>query len=95
MSEIHTSPTAVADPLSFSVEEVTGMRSVHVENVDGHRDAADVARSMASMLDLPTNTPYALRDEERARMIADDQPLGAQIPEAGARLVCIPKSHLG
>jgi hypothetical protein len=95
MSEIRTSPTAVADPLSFSVEEVTGMRSVHVENVDGHRTASDVATSMASMLDLPSNTPYALRDEDQARMLVDERPIGNQVPQTGARLVCIPKSSLG
>jgi hypothetical protein len=95
MSEIRSSPTAVADPLSFSVEEVTGMRSVQVQGVDGHRATADVASSMASMLDLPSNTPYALRDEGQARMLADDRPIGSQLPQKGARLVCIPKSHLG
>jgi hypothetical protein len=95
MSEIRTSPAAVADPLTFSVEEVTGMRSLHVENVDGHRTAEDVATSMASMLELPSNTPYALRDEERARMLIDDRPIGSQVPQTGAHLVCIPKSHLG
>ena len=95
MSELHTSPTAVADPLSFSVEEVTGMRTVQVENVDGHRSAEDVATSMASMLELPSNTPYALRDEDHARMLVDQRPIGSQVPQTGAHLVCIPKSHLG
>ena len=95
MRGIPTLPAAVADPLSFSVEEVTGMRAVHVENVDGHRTAADVATSMALMLDLPSNTPYALRDEDHARMLVDDRPIGNQVPQTGARLVCIPKAHLG
>ena len=57
MSSESRASQAVADPLSFSVEEVTGMRSMDVENVDGHRSTADVATSMASMLDLPSNTP--------------------------------------
>ena len=86
---------AVVDPLSFSVEEVTGMRSMDVENVDGHRSTADVAASMAALLDLPSNTPYSLRDEDHARMLVDDRPIGSQVRQTGARLVCIPKSHLG
>lgn len=95
MPETLTLPTAVADPLSFSVEEVTGMRSVFVENIDGYRTAADVAESMASMLELPSNTPYALRDEDRAQMLIDQRPIGSQVPQTGASLVVIPKSHLG
>jgi hypothetical protein len=93
-SEIRTSQ-AIADPVNFTIEEVTGMRSVEVENVDGHRSAADVATSVASMLELPSNTPYALRDEDHARMLVDERPIGSQVPQTGARLVCIPKSHLG
>ena len=87
---------SVADPLAFSVTEVTGLKSLEVDSIDGHREAADVARSMASLLDLPSNTtPYSLRDDASARMLADDLPLGGQIPSTGARLVVIPKSHLG
>jgi hypothetical protein len=85
----------VADPLAFSVSEVTGLRTLEIENVDGHREAGQVAMSMASLLGLPTNTPYGLRDDASARMLADDQPLGGKIPSAGTKLVVIPKSHLG
>ena len=84
----------VADPLAFSVTEVTGLKTLAIENVDGHREAGQVATSMASMLGLPTNTPYALRDAS-ARMLVDDQPLGSQIPASGTQLVVIPRSHLG
>jgi hypothetical protein len=95
MSVTCTPPSSIADPLSFSVEEVTGMRSIDVTNVDGHRTAADVASSVASMLELPGgNTPFALRSEQ-GRMLVDDRAVGSQIPQTGARLVCIPKSHLG
>lgn len=85
----------VADPLAFSVSEVTGLKTLAIENVDGHREAGQVATSMASMLGLPTNTPYALRDDASARMLVDDQPLGSQIPASGTQLVVIPRSHLG
>lgn len=95
MSVTETSATAVADPLSFEVEEVTGMRSVHLQEIDGHRTAADVATSVASMLELRSDAVYALRSEAQGKMLADDRALGTQVPPSGARLVCIPKSHLG
>lgn len=88
-------PSVVADPLAFSVSEVTGLRTLAIGNVDGHRDAGQVATSMASLLGLPANTPYALRDDSSARMLVDDQPLGSQIPAEGTQLVVIPRSHLG
>ena len=87
--------TEIADPLAFSVGEVTGMRALEVEGIDGHRTAGDVAASMASMLELPTNTPYSLRDNSAARMLVDDRPLGSQVPRAGSQLMVVPKAHLG
>ena len=95
MHEVHTANKPVADPLSFIADEVTGMRSLDVDGIDGHRTACDVAGSLASMLELPRNTPYALRDNDTARMIKDDVPLGSQIEQTGTRLTVIPKSHLG
>jgi hypothetical protein len=50
--------------------------------------------SLARELDLPTNTPWALRDDTNARMLSDETPLGSQI-EQDARVVVVPKSHLG
>ncbi len=91
----HTFAGAVADPLAFSCTEVTGTREMDVSGIDGHRTVADVAASMAALLDLPRNVPWAMRDDSRARMLEADMPLGSQIPATGARLVCIPQSHLG
>ena len=85
---------AVVDPLSFSVSDVTGMRSLDIGGVDGHRPASDVAMSVADLLELPTNTPYSLRDDTNARMLLDDRPLGSQV-DMDAKLVVIPKAHLG
>ena len=88
----------VADPLAFTVSEVTGMRTADVKDIDGHRTAADVAASMAAELELPANTPqgggYALLHDESARMMRDDAPLGSQI-KTGTHLTVIPKSRLG
>jgi len=85
---------SLADPLRFSVTDVTGFRRLDFESVDGHRTAADVALSVAEAMDLPTNVPWSLRDESRARMLDQDRPLGSQV-EVGAELVVVPRSHLG
>lgn len=85
---------SVVDPLSFSATDVTGSHELDFEGVDGHRLVGDVAMSVAGAMELPTNTPWALRDDMSARMLVEDRPLGAQI-RPGAKLVVIPKSHLG
>ena len=84
----------VRDPLSFRVSDVTGTRSLEIDGIDGHRTAGDVAASLAGMLELPSNSPYSLRDDSKARMLLDDRPVGSQV-EKDAELVVIPKVHLG
>jgi hypothetical protein len=90
------SPTggSVVDPIGFTASDVTGLRQMLFQQVDGHRAAGEVAMSVASAMDLPTNVPWSLRDEKRARMLDQGAPLGSQV-EPGAELVVIPKSHLG
>jgi len=85
----------VADSLSFEVTEVTGAKMLRVDGLDGHRLASEVAASLAGMLELPANSPYYFRDDQTARKLADDDPLGAQIPATGARLMVVPKTKLG
>lgn len=95
MSVKHVSGSGpVADPLSFVATDVTGLRRLEFDGIDGHRTAGDVATSVASAMDLPTNVPWALRHEEKARMLEQGTALGGQV-DAGAELVVIPKSHLG
>jgi len=95
MPEAVLSPGSVAESLSFEVSEVTGTKTLQVDGVDGHRPAGEVAASVASMLDLPANSPYYFRDDLTARKLADDDPLGAQIPSTGSRLMVVPKTKLG
>ena len=85
---------SIVDPLSFTVTDVTGRRVFDVEGIDGHRSAGDVATSIASLMELPSETPYSLRDDETARMLFDDQPLGSQLRN-DTSVVVIPKAHLG
>ena len=85
---------SVNDPLSFTVTDVTGLKRFEFDDVDGHRTVSDVASSVAVAMDLPSELPYALRDEQRARMLQQEEPLGQQI-DTSADLVVIPRSHLG
>lgn len=85
---------AVADPLAFVATDVTGLRRLEFDSIDGHRPASEVAMSVASAMDLPTNVPWSLRDQKRARMLDQETPLGGQI-DTGSELVVIPRSHLG
>ena len=84
---------AVADPLNFLITDVTARCTLEVEDIDGHRPVRDVAQSMASLMELPSTTPYALRDDGNARMLEDEVALGSQIT-TGAELVVIPRAHL-
>lgn len=84
----------VVDPLAFVATDVTGLRRLEFDAIDGHRPAGEVAMSVASAMDLPTNVPWSLRDQKRARMLAQESPLGGQI-DTGSELVVIPRSHLG
>jgi hypothetical protein len=92
-STVSTGP--VAECLSFEVSEVTGMKRMQVDGVDGHRLAGEVAAAMARMLELPANQPYYFRDDRTARKLDDDDPLGTQIPVTGAQLMVVPKTKLG
>lgn len=85
---------AVEDPISFSVRDVTDTYEMDYEGCDGHRSAGDVAASIAAEFGMDASKPYALRDTDKLNLLLDDIPLGAQI-KTGARLVAIPKPHLG
>jgi hypothetical protein len=96
MSETQVFADAVIDPLDLEFFEVTGTRSVEVDGIDGHRTALDLARSAASLLELPASQPYSLRDEDSQRMLLDEFPVGSQVGKTTKpRLTVIPKAHLG
>ena len=84
------------DPLDFKVRDVTGLRTLQFRGVDGHRFAGDIAMSVAQRMGLPTETRYSFRDDSRARMLLDEEPLGRQVGQSEqVELVVIPKAHLG
>jgi len=84
----------VTDPLRLQAEDVTGTKLIELEGVDGHRLAGEVAMALAQEMDLPTNTPWGLRDDLKGRMLVSEESLGSQLDQ-DARVVVVPKSHLG
>ena len=55
--------------------------------------ACAAARSLAQSLDLPSDVPWALRDD-RGAYLDDERQIGEQI-EADAKVTLTPKTHLG
>ena len=81
--------------LTFEVSDVTGTHTVVASDVQPSLPAGAVARSLASMMNLPQNTPWALRNEATGAYLDDAAPIGQQIEETGARVTVTPKAHLG
>ena len=81
------------DTLTVEVQTVTrSRRCTATLHRDVHADKA--AASLAARLQLPANTPYALRSSRTAGFLDDAKTLGEQV-EQNERLTLTPKSHLG
>jgi hypothetical protein len=86
-------PALAPDTLTVEVQTVTrSRRCTATLHRDVHADAA--AATLAARLQLPANTPYALRSSRTAGFLDDSKPLGEQV-EPNERLTLTPKSHLG
>ena len=85
----------VAPTLTFDVTDVTGTHSAVASDVQASLPAGAVARSLASSLRLPDNTPWTLRNEATGAYLDDAAPIGDQIEQTGARVTVTPKAHLG
>jgi hypothetical protein len=55
--------------------------------------AGAVALTLAQRMELPTDVPWALRDDRRA-FLDDERQIGEQL-EADAKVTLTPKTHLG
>jgi len=80
-------------PLRFRATDVTESHDVEVEDLDGDLPAGEVAQTLAARMELPTNVPWALRNDEGS-FLDETQEIGAQVEE-DARLTLTPKAHLG
>jgi hypothetical protein len=79
--------------LTIEVQNVTRTRQVSATfQRDLRADAA--AAALAARLQMPANTPYALRSSRTAGFLEDGKAIGEQITP-GERLTLTPKSHLG
>jgi len=87
-------PDALSATMSLEASDVTNTHSVDLTGVQRSLPAGAVARSVASMMGLPTNVPYALRLDSTSEVLRDDEPIGDQV-RSGAQLSVIPKTHLG
>ena len=96
MPDSDNSPYAPDDSgevMTIYATNVTGAQTIPVEVPRG-LPAEAVAESVAELMALPSNVPWALRDETSSAYLTDRQPIGEQI-EPGARVNVTPKTHLG
>ncbi len=80
-----------AEAIRFRAQGVTGADSIDV-SFQASTPVDTVASSIAEMLGMPDDVPYALRDNASS-VYLEDRPIGDQI-EAGTHVTVTPKSHL-
>jgi hypothetical protein len=80
--------------MTFEATDVTGTHTVTATNVQPSLPAGAVANALAHRMALPTNVPWALRDDATSAFLDDNVAIGDQII-TDARLTVTPKTHLG
>ena len=98
MSIMDTETLTAAAPsrrssIRFRATDVTGTMEMDVEDLQEDVPAGAVARTLAQRMELPTNVPWALRND-RGAFLVDDRQIGEQI-EPGTTVTLTPKTHLG
>ena len=88
-----TSPTSSPGGLQIFASNVTGTHELPVD-VGPSLSAGDVTNSIVSLMSLPADVPWALRDDGSSAYLDADRPIGDQIAP-GARVTITPKTHLG
>ncbi len=86
-------PSPGGATLTFRAADVTGTRDLPVE-VQRGLDVGTVARSVASLMRLPDDVPWALRDQTSSAFLDEGRSIGEQL-SPGARVTLTPKTHLG
>ncbi len=96
MSIMETEPIVAApprrSPLRLRVGDITGSLEAEAE-FQPDVPAGAVAQTLARQMELPSDVPWALRDD-RGAYLDDDRQIGEQIA-ADARVTLTPKTHLG
>lgn len=78
----------------FQAADITGTHVIDATDVDPEVPASAAAKTLAARMELPTNVPWALRDDRTGSYLDEQRSLGEQI-ETDARLTLTPKTHLG
>ena len=88
--------TVAAPPRSSSFRlratDVTGTLEIEAD-LQASVPAGAVAQALAQRMELPTDVPWALRDD-RGAFLDDEREIGEQI-KADAKVTLTPKTHLG
>jgi hypothetical protein len=96
MSIMDTKTLAAAPPRNtpfrLQATDVTGSLDIELD-LQPDVPAGAVAQALAQQMELPTDVPWALRDE-RGAFLDDARQIGEQVT-ADARVTLTPKSHLG
>ena len=93
MTQLLAERTENADPsIRFYAQGVTGPERVEV-SVQRSTPAEAVAASLAEMLGMPADVPWAIRNDQSSSYL-DDGPIGSQL-EPGAQVTVTPRTHLG
>ena len=88
-----TSPPSPPGSLQIFASNVTGTHELP-SNVSHNLTAGDVTDTIMSLMSLPADVPWALRDDGSSAYLDSERPIGDQI-EPGARVTITPKTHLG
>jgi hypothetical protein len=96
MTIMETEPLAATPPRASSYRlratDVTGSLQFEAE-LQPSVPAGAVAQTLAQRMELPTDVPWALRDD-RGAFLDDERQIGEQVA-AGAQVTLTPKTHLG
>ena len=81
------------DVLSIRASNVMGTQELPLD-VDRGLSAGELTRSLVGLMALPDDVVWDLRDDRTSAFLDESLPIGDQL-ETGARLVVVPKTHLG
>jgi hypothetical protein len=91
-TETHAAAPPHTETFRLTATDVTGSMEVNLE-LQPDVPAGAVARALAQRMELPTDVPWALRNDHGA-FLDDARQIGEQLV-ADSRVTLTPKTHLG
>jgi hypothetical protein len=80
-------------PLHLVASNVTGTQELPID-VGLSLPVGAVTQAIVDRMSLPTDVPWALRDDRSSAFLDERRPIGEQL-FPGARVTVTPKTHLG